>query len=370
MKLDQLKKVLEPISKIGKTEETFDILDMKITLRALEPREELEVQRYARTAFGDGTDPDQMATLEFADRFKLGSLAYSVIQIDDLDLHGVEHLETGEVLKNGVAVKINKVDALMDLMRPWQRPVKTTLFQKFAELMSRSEDEAEAAVKYEPTDLDAEITRLEERLARVKTQKAELAGTKSALVLAREFVLADGKVPLNGVPAGTPEDEPEPVEPGVERVLAEDQEQDPPKPVQRKAIIPEEALPPEFPPQEEISRQPIQVQPLPPLRREVIPGSPEDLMDTGSMVDPNDPEALARAMAEESARIARMRENVLRAAPVQSPVVPPHLAARQAPFNPVDPTAKPQAPKAPQAPSTLNPNFRSPNRNPGDPTPR
>ena len=175
--LSTLKKALEPLSKIGRDEHTFDAGGMQITIRPLLPMEEVAVQRYAASVLDDlqaqeGLDnQDQMsraAALDYFDRFRIEIIANSIVQVGDLDLREVKTLPTGEVLENGVQVQIPKGLAMREIVQGWSRAMITICFARYGDLVQQIADEADKIAQTTLPDLQAEIERVEKRLERLK----------------------------------------------------------------------------------------------------------------------------------------------------------------------------------------------------------
>ncbi|NBR67326.1 MAG: hypothetical protein EBT79_08665, partial [Actinobacteria bacterium] len=176
------------IGEIGKGELKVDVDGVRVWMRSLTPEEDVAVQRYAR---GDG-NIDEMDNITLIERFKRGTLGYAIVQVNDLDLRGVTSIPTGEVLDNGVHVKIPKPDAVRRITEGWSRHATTILFQQYAELVKRVEDDANAKVKFDGVRLDSEIERLESRLEDLRRMKAATVGTGTTAVV--ESVLASESV--------------------------------------------------------------------------------------------------------------------------------------------------------------------------------
>lgn len=177
--LIDIQAALKPFAEIGKGEETFVAGDHTVTIRVLEPDEEIQVQRYARAALAEGEATDQTSALAYLDRFRDMTLSFSLVQIDGLDLRDVTTVETGQKLPNGVAVRVKKHEALLGIITPWARPLKVAIFRKFGDLSSRKESDIDQLIHFEEVDYDAEILRLEERIADLKEQKARHDLTQS-----------------------------------------------------------------------------------------------------------------------------------------------------------------------------------------------
>jgi hypothetical protein len=209
--LQDLKAAMSPLAEIGKGELTFDVNGTGVSLRALTPDEELQVQRYARQALSDGDLSDQANALEYLDRFRLCSLGYSLVQVANLDFRGVEFVETGEKLPNGTAIKVRKHEAVQQLLASWSRNMTNAVFKKFGELTNRVEAEVEGVIEFDEVDYDADIARLEDRLRELRDAKNKMAlSAKDPRTDLRKRVAASGRT-LAPNPAPTAP-EPEPIE--------------------------------------------------------------------------------------------------------------------------------------------------------------
>lgn len=176
--LQDLENAFSPITEIGREELTFEACGRSMTVRQVPSEEEVEVSRYARVHLEqvaeDAPDSDKEAALQsFLDRFKIGILSYAIVEIDDMDLRDVDFIPTGEVLDNGVPVRITKFQAIEKIISGWPRNVLNSVYVMYGELSTRIELKAEKVIHFKHTDLDAEIERLETRLADLKKAKAE-----------------------------------------------------------------------------------------------------------------------------------------------------------------------------------------------------
>lgn len=155
------------IGEIGKGEIDVEVDGVRVWMRALVPEEDIEVQKYAR-----GDSEGGIENLLLIERYKRATIAYAVVQVGGLDLRGVTHIPTGEVLENGNPVRVPKVIAVRRIVDGWSRQATTLLFQRYAELVRRIEDEANAKVQFDKSNLPAEIERLESRLADLRRVQA------------------------------------------------------------------------------------------------------------------------------------------------------------------------------------------------------
>jgi len=155
------------IGEIGKGEVDVEFDGVRVVLRALLPEEDVEVQKYARGDAEGGTE-----NLLLIERYKRATIAYAVVQVGGLNLRGVTTIPTGEVLENGVPVKVPKVVAVRRIVETWSRQATSLVFQRYAELIRRIEDEANSKVQFDKSNVDAEIERLESRLVELRRVKA------------------------------------------------------------------------------------------------------------------------------------------------------------------------------------------------------
>jgi len=178
--LKALEKALSVIGNLGKGEFTFTVDNVPVTMRVLTADEDLAVQRYARDAADESGKDDDGSALTVLERFKRATLGFSIVQVGSTDLRNEEFIATGEVTDKNVPVKMPKHLAVRKLVDGWTRTATLALFQKYLELVRRVDAEAEKAVLYNPTDLDAEITRVEKRLEELKREKERATSLNTA----------------------------------------------------------------------------------------------------------------------------------------------------------------------------------------------
>ncbi len=197
------------LGEIGKGEIHVEVDGVRVWMRSLTPEQDVAVQRYAR---GDG-NVDEMDNITLIERFKRATLAFAIVQVDDLDLRGVTSIPTGEFLDSGVPVKVPKFDAVRRITEGWSRHATTILFQQYAELVKRVEDDANARVRFDGVRVDAEIERLESRLTDLRRMQAAAQDVGSSAlveaVLAGELAASRTAIP----PAPTPPPAPAPPAP-------------------------------------------------------------------------------------------------------------------------------------------------------------
>ena len=174
MLLAQLKKALEPLVELSRAEIITDVLGTEVHLRLLSPDEELACQQEAQQYISDTSEEDEVSdvsrtkALRFLDGFRLSILSRAVVQINELDLRGVEFLETGEELKNGVKIKILKTQAVREIVAEFPRGIQVHLMQKFHILTESVSVVVTDNLEGSFSDEDAEVQSMEEELQRKK----------------------------------------------------------------------------------------------------------------------------------------------------------------------------------------------------------
>lgn len=173
--LKALEAAITQVETIRDYEFTFEVDGQKFTLRPLRSYEETEVQRYAEVAWeGGGENNTTSEYQDFMDRVRLATLGFSVIRIGDLDLSQSDWIETGDFDEQGNSIDIPKWEAVRDLIREeWPKALMLQVFAKFGELLERVESSASRFVKFEPSDLDEEIERMEKRIGELRNQREE-----------------------------------------------------------------------------------------------------------------------------------------------------------------------------------------------------
>ena len=377
---EALEQAFAPIEEIGRREMVVDVGGHTVHLRPLLPREEVEIQRFARAYVDEHADEDgrvpKHVEMGYYDRYRTEILAYAIAQVDGLDLRGVDYIPTGQKTSKGAAVRVPKHVAIRELItvkRPWSRVMLEIAFNKFSELLGQIEQDSRDLVEYEPSDLISEIGRVEKRLNELRGELTNRAkGDPNLMTKEVEALLnldkaeqkarqTAGRIadavqnagPQVGEPEPTPEPEPEP-EPAPledtevpedgpdEEEASEDwadfeempsvrelrDEPPPPQdPVPSRRTVPREpVLPRTSPPPGQAMRPPA-----PPVAPPTPPPEPVDPLEgvMDSFQDPEDPSVVA----SEEARILAARkklaaereaERAIQAQPVVRKRVPPH----------------------------------------------
>jgi hypothetical protein len=380
--LESLSRVLEPISSIGQEEATFEVNGLTVAMRVLTPEQEAEVQKFANEVFAtksEGDSEDTARGMEYLERFRLAVVSHAICAIGDTDLRNVVYVETGEKLPNGVAVKVPTATALRNLItrQRWSGTIRLGLFRKYGEIVSKVEKKSEAAIEFEPSDTEAEIERLEARIAILRKEKedknAPLLSSVSGLVkevvaqdttqqqeaqenLTRLDAMREDRLAAQEAgPAQEPSAETPPWFPEATAPEA------PASPVARQPVTPKLGKPP-------ARTAPVAApQPTPPPP---APAAPALTDSTSSFIDTDDVEASAEAVAMENQRLFHARKNRgnLPAPPsglnqvlAQQEVPPTALRPTEELVRPAQPAAPPMSlDQAAPAQGTTNPRFRKP----------
>lgn len=291
------------IGEIGKGEINVEVDGVRVWMRSLTPEEDVEVQRYAR-----GENIDELDNITLIERFKRATIGYAVVQVGGLDLRGVTSIPTGEVLPNGTPVRVPKHEAVRRIADGWSRHATTLLFQQYAELIKRVEDEANAQVKYDTAKIDAEIERLESRLADLRRMQVASEGVSPAPVaeslLEAEAVLS--KTAIHAPREATPP-APNPTPPA-------------PNPAPRQRIVPDAVAP-----------APRASAPAP-TPSSPAPAPSEIRSSVGDFTQDDVAAEEARIYEARARRAAKVEDEAPAEVPPPVPVrqgrTPPHLAAR------------------------------------------
>jgi hypothetical protein len=179
--LSTLKEALEPLSKMGRDEFVFEAVEgMMVTLRPLLPLEEVAVQRFSASVLDDiqaqeglasNDNMSRAAAMDYFDRFRIEIIANAIVQVNNLDLREVEYIATGETLENGVAVQVPRGIAMREIVQGWSRAMITVCFARYGDLVQKIADLADKIAKTTLPDLDAEIERVQTRLAELKADR-------------------------------------------------------------------------------------------------------------------------------------------------------------------------------------------------------
>ena len=165
--LSQLKELMSPLTQLCQREREVDLQGIKVVIKHLTPKEELDVQKLLPELEG-------ATAVEFADVFRRETLARSIVQVGDLDLRDTKEIETGETLPNGKAVKVSKEEAVVQVMDNWSKYVLAKLVEQYGHLSEEIEKGLDDSLKINIEDTEAEKEQLKARIENLEVaQKLE-----------------------------------------------------------------------------------------------------------------------------------------------------------------------------------------------------
>jgi len=180
--LKALQAAITRVENVRHHELTFEVDDHTITLRILRPEEEAHVQAYAQVALEDVDPkgpPDQAAYMSLMNRMRQATLGFSIVQIDDIDLREVQFIETDETDRHGNPVSLPKWEVIRDQVAEWGQHMLSEVSQRYGDLVDQADLHAQKVVKYDPVDLEAEISRVESRLKDLRAAQSKRDGAPS-----------------------------------------------------------------------------------------------------------------------------------------------------------------------------------------------
>lgn len=268
--LKALKEAFAPVVQGFYREANVDLNGTNIAIRTLTAKEELEAMSVVRDLVGDdeGEGVLNIRVAEYFDVMRRNTLAYAIVAVGDLDLRNETSAKTGEVMSNGIEVKIPKHKALLPLLEGLPRPVFNKLFFAYTELEASLLIDVNEKVVDDASNLDAEIERVSDLLKKLKDKKTLQQGSDIGMIASHIGLRPEESV----------ESEPEPVEVSPEPPL---------QTVRKGPISPQEAPPP-------------------PGRSQTPPRQQEGVEGSFLSSDRGVPEQLA----EEERRIVEMRRAV------------------------------------------------------------
>lgn len=175
LNLSELIQAMSPLSEMCKKERVVDLAGVSVTLKHLTPKEEIEVQRL----LPDITENASFA-MEFADVFRRETLCRAIIKINNLDLKGVETVETEEKLSSGVTRKIPRQEAVLKIIEGWSRPVISKIFEEYTILSEEIDSDLDESLKLKTEDTKATSENLKKRSEDIlRAQTLESVSEKS-----------------------------------------------------------------------------------------------------------------------------------------------------------------------------------------------
>lgn len=250
--INALKAAAAKVGQLGQDELTFDTGQAEVTIRPLKAHEELAVEKYGQGAWDEASgDEDRSALADYLDRMRTMTLAFTIVQIDDVDLRGEDFIETGEVDDNGTPIKRPRHEVVRELIREWNRHILHLCYLKYAELMTKVELKAGKAIHFDTKDTDSEITRLQNRideLYKLKEEATESQTTATQSVEVRNAIKGLGEAHEERV---------EKLKDATEKVEEYRRSQTQHNPDDARRAAAQQASPP-APPRQEVSYPPMQ----------------------------------------------------------------------------------------------------------------
>lgn len=288
---------LRPIADLGKSELSFDVDGVPLTLRVLTPEENFACQKFART------DGDKTEFPVFIENYKRMLLGYAIVKIGAIDLHGVKYVPSGEVTPEGKPVQIEKHVAVRKVIekQEWSGTTLQFVFTKYGDLQRAADIDAEQRVNFFPPDLDAEIDRLDNRLKELRAEKDRLTNNPTPMSAVVDVV--------QKASALTAEQDRRRLQGETETFTSREELEEEAEPTPEPYIPPPvQAAPQAPPPRRERIMPPPQV--APPVRLERPHATQDQLPDVmDSFSDTSD-----SALAAEETRIAQARAAAARLA--------------------------------------------------------
>ena len=265
-------------------------------------------------------------------------ISHAICAIGPQDLRHVSFIETGDKLENGTPIKIPVASAIRKIIidQRWTATVRSGLFRKYGELLKKIERKAEDAIQFEPSDVEAEIERLEARLTLLKAERdnrketiapskvSEMVQALAAEDVQEQEVMKDNIALMDITPQEATQ-EPQETPPSAPVV----QPYAPPATQARQgrqSVIPTAATPPQAtrtPPPQTAAPQ--------------APQQPQAAQFDDSFIDSDDPEISAEHIAETNRRmfLARQKQGLPVTQMPPPPITgvprrPPHADALEA----------------------------------------
>ena len=163
--LSQLKELMSPLAQLCQREREVDLKGIKVFIKHLTPKEELEVQKMLPELEGSTT------AVEFADVFRRETLARCIVQVGDLDLRDMTEIETGETLPNGKAVKVSKEEAVVQVMEGWSKYVLAKLFEQYGFLSEEIEQGLDESLQMNIEDKEVQKEQLKSRIENLEVSE-------------------------------------------------------------------------------------------------------------------------------------------------------------------------------------------------------
>lgn len=162
MLFNELENAFNELIEISHVEKTIKIGNTTIKIKTLTAQDEVEIQK----TVNEIRERDGLSPLEFLDAFRKETLSRAIIGVNGIDLNGVDRIETGEILENGVKVFKTKQDALLEMLLKFNRSIISVIFSELVSLSEQLEKRLESVIT--PTNNNVEKEILENRVNEIK----------------------------------------------------------------------------------------------------------------------------------------------------------------------------------------------------------
>lgn len=154
-----------------------------IVVKVLDFVQSLKIQSASVTMFTEADGYEESAQLMgYMRQMHESTLAGAIVQIDDLDLRGVEFIETGEVTETGTPVKVPKDEMLKEFIARWNTTIVSELYNRYTEFQTEVESRIERAIAADVTEIDTEIERCQQRIQELNERKDSMKKAAKAAV--------------------------------------------------------------------------------------------------------------------------------------------------------------------------------------------
>lgn len=196
--LKALESAIASVQQLRNFEHSFEINDLRITLSPVGQEDEIVVQEFAAAPFLNLKEGETTPTkyTDFMDRLRRGTLGFSIVQLGDLNLRGVEVIETDEQDDNGTPISRLKWEVVSEMIaRDWSRPMLNHVFDQFGIMLEHMETQASSAIKMDPVDLEEEIERTQRRLTNLLAARKRVEDGPEMDLIQQSQWAAAGKSP-------------------------------------------------------------------------------------------------------------------------------------------------------------------------------
>jgi len=146
---DKISGALSKAQRIGIEEEQFVVAGIALTLKSLRPDE------YAAVI----AECDGLGDVDYLTAYQVGHIIRSIVEVNGVDLREADFVEVQETAPDGQpkTVKLERHDYLRKyLVGSWGKEVVFVVYQKFGDVVSTAEENAQKGVEFRVQDETAE----------------------------------------------------------------------------------------------------------------------------------------------------------------------------------------------------------------------